>query len=150
MCVLHVTSETTSFAAFLRDTEFPAYQSHEKGEVSRIGKRQPYEDYGFSSNVSERDWSSLTGQMEDAIVFLRTHDQTLGKLLSSHDVTDIRLDFPYSCRLDEQIFMQCDYLPPEFLLLVGELGIGIELSHYPPCEEDSEHANPKGRPKGRP
>ena len=134
MCVLHVTSETSSFAAFLRETGFPSYQSHEKGEVSTIGKRQPYEDFGFSSDVSERELTDLAGQIEDAHAFLRTQEDALRELMSSHNITDIRLDFPYSCRLDEQIFMQCDYFPPELLRLAGNFGIGIELSHYPPTD----------------
>ena len=141
MCVLRVTSETTSFAAFLRDTGFPAYQSHEKDEISTTGKRKPYDDYGFSSSVSECDWNNLAGQIEDANAFLRTHERTLRKLLSSHDITDIRLDFPYSCRLDEHIFMQCDYLPSDFLKLAGDLGIGIELSHYAIADEE-ENSEP--------
>jgi hypothetical protein len=142
MCVLHVTSETTSFEAFLTDTRFPAYKSHEKGEVSTIGKRQPFDDYGFSSIVSECGWKNLAGQIEDANAFLQTHERTLRKLLLSHEITDIRLDFPYSCRLDEHILMQCDYLPPEFLKITGELGIGIELSHYPPTDEKDKSEPP--------
>jgi hypothetical protein len=141
MCVLHVTSETTSFAVFLRDTGFPAYKSHEKGEVSAIGKRKPYENYGFSSDVSECDWNNLAGQIEDANAFLRMHERNLRNLLSSHEIADIRLDFPYSCRLGENTFMQCDYLPPELLKLAGDLGIGIELSHYPPTDEE-ENSEP--------
>jgi len=145
MCVLHVTSKTKSFAGFLRETGFPIYQSHEKGEVSAIGKRQPYDDFGFSSDVSKRNWTDLAGQIEDAHTFLREHEEALRSLTATHETTDIRLDFPYSCRLDEQIFMQCDYLPPEFLRLAGELGIGIELSHYPPIEEDEDSEQHTGQ-----
>jgi len=88
--------------------------------------------------VSERDWTDLAGQIEDAHAFLRMHEQKLRSLKTTHELTDIRLDFPYSCRLDDQIFLQCDYLPPEFLKLAGDLGVGIELSHYPPSEEDED------------
>ncbi len=138
MCVLHVTSETESLAGFLHETGFPTYQSHEKGEVMTVGRRQLYDDFGFSSAVSEREWTDLAGQIEDAHAFLREHEQALRNLTAKHEITDIRLDFPYSCRLDEQIFMQCDYLPPEFIRLAGEFGIGIELSLYPPTEEDED------------
>ncbi len=145
MCVLHVTSDTKSFAGFLRETAFPTYKSHEKGEACTIGKRQPYDDFGFSSDVSKRKWTDLAGQIEDAYAFLRAHEAALRSLTATHEITDIRLDFPYSCRLGEGVFAQCNYLPPEFLRLAGDLGMGIELSHYPPIEQgdDSEqHAGP--------
>jgi hypothetical protein len=138
MCVLHVTSKTKSFTNFLNETKFPAYQSHEIGEVRKTGRKYPYDDYGFSSIVSKRDLNSLADQIEDAKTFLQKHKEVLLKMLSTHSVTDIRLDFPYYCRLDEQFFTQCDYLPPTFLKLVGGLGIGIELSLYPIDDEDSE------------
>jgi len=136
MCVFHVTSETNSFAAFLKETAFPVYQTREKGDVCTIGKRQPYEYYGFSSVVSEKEWFDLAGQIEDAYAFLVEHEATLRALTSSHVVDDLRLDFPYSCRLGEQIYAQIDYLPPKFLLLAGKLGIGIKLSHYLVSEEE--------------
>ncbi|MDZ7619716.1 MAG: hypothetical protein U1E05_22175 [Patescibacteria group bacterium] len=135
MCVLHVTSDTRSFAGFLRETAFPSYASHEKGDARTSGERQPYDDFGFSSDVSKRDWTDLAGQIEDAHAFLREHEAVLRSLTATHAISDIRLDFPYSCRLGEGVFAQCDYLAPEFLRLAGELGVGLELSHYPPMEE---------------
>lgn len=135
MCVLHVTSATTSLAQFLCETGFLSYESHEKGEARTSGERQPYDDFGFSSDVSNREWTDLAGQIEDAYAFLREHEAVLRSLTATHAISDIRLDFPYSCRLGEGVFAQCDYFPPEFLRLAGELGIGIELSHYPRIEK---------------
>lgn len=137
MCVLHVSSKTDSFGDFLKEASLPFYRSWEKGEACALGKRAPHDDYGFSCAVSEKAWTDLAGQIEDAHAFLREHSDSLERLLTGHVLSDIRLDFPYSCRLDEETFMQCDYLPPEFLKLAGELGIGIELSHYHPSEEDN-------------
>jgi hypothetical protein len=131
MCVLHVTSETSSFSEFLRATSLPVYRSHEKGEVSSHGRRVAAQDYGFSCTVSEAAWTNLSGQIEDAHNFLNNHLDELRALTNSHPITDIRFDFPYECRLDSEFFTQCDFLPAAFLRLSGELGIGIELSHYP-------------------
>jgi hypothetical protein len=138
MCVLHVTSESDSFTQFLRATGFPLYQSHEKGEISSIGTRRLYTDFGFSTDVSNREWTDLAGQIEDAYAFLRTHEEALRKLMATHCISDIRLDFPYCCRLGEQISVQCDYLPPALIRLAGDIGIGIELSHYPADNEESD------------
>jgi hypothetical protein len=136
MCVLHITSKSISFADFLKKTTLPVYRSHEKGDVRRHLKLSLYDDFGFSCDVSDREWTDLTGQIEDAYNFLLEHENELRTLISTYVLDDIRLDFPYECRLGEWVAVQCDYLPPEFLRLVGDLGIGIELSHYPVLKDD--------------
>ena len=93
MCVLHVHSKKTSFSAFLKKTRLPAYRKHEKGDVTAIGRRIPYDDYGFSCEVSNREWTDLAGQIEDAYVFLRKHRLALRSLMKTHRVSDFRLDF---------------------------------------------------------
>jgi hypothetical protein len=130
MCVLHIADQACSFSDFLEQTGLPVYRSHEKGDTRVHGKREPYKDYGFSCTVSEREWRDLAGQIEDATSFLRKYEPELRKLLATHSVDDIRLDFPYECRLGERIAVQCDYLPPELLRLAGTFGIGIEMSLY--------------------
>jgi hypothetical protein len=47
-------------------------------------------------------------------------------------------DYGFSCRIHGNIIVQCDYMLPEFLRLAGDLGIGVELSHYPNTEDDEE------------
>jgi len=136
MCVLHVRSKLASFAKYLKMSRLPSYQSHEKGEISRYGK--PYSDYGFSCIVSEKEWTDFEGQIEDAIRFLREHEDELRNLLGKYELDDIRLDFPFSSHLDEDCIAQFDYLPPELLKLAGNIGIGIELSHYVTEEYDGD------------
>ena len=137
MCVLHVTSESSSFEGFLNTSSLPVYRSHEKGDISIHGKRQPASDFGFSCTISEKPWTDLAGQIEYAHEFVTRYSTELKTLSLNCVISDIRLDFPYSCRLDNQFFTQCDYLPAGFLRIVGELGIGIELSHYPPHDQGS-------------
>ena len=139
MCELRVTSKSSSFKAFLEKSKAPVYQSHEKGDLPEVGLKSPYEDYGFSCDVSEGEWDDLSGQFEDAFNFLKKYEPEIQDLIQQYSIDDIRLDFPYECRLDEQIFMQSDYLPPNLLYIAGKLGIGIELSHYAVSEDhDSE------------
>ena len=137
MCVLRVTSKAASFSGFLKNSQLPVYLSYEKGDLRDLGKRRPYEDYGFYCDVSEREWTDLLGQIGDAIVFLRKHEDELRRLITMHVIDDIRFDFPYSCQLDERMFLQSNYLPPEFLRLAGSLGIGVELSLYPPATDNN-------------
>jgi hypothetical protein len=73
MCVLHVSSDKNSFAGFLAETKLPVYDSHEKGDVKNQRKGTIQDDYGFSCDVSEREWSDTSGQIEDAIRFLSVY-----------------------------------------------------------------------------
>lgn len=140
MCVFHVVSKTSSFKKFLSDNpELPVYQSHEKGDTPQIGhKEKGYEDYGFSCDVSDREWHDVEGQVVDMISFLEVYGSYLETLKKTHHIDDWRFDLPYECRLDETYFTQCDYLPPKLMLLAGSLGIGIELSLYWPSSEEGD------------
>lgn len=141
MCVLHVESKSTSFTVFLEKSELEAYRAHCKGDQRDFGKRLPYEDYGFSSIVSEKEWDDFEGQINDALAYLKKHYSDLKRLIQTHTIDDIRFDLPYWSRLESGVIVQCDFLPPEFLKLAGELGIGIELSLYPRAEENSEQSD---------
>ena len=136
MCVLHVHSRSNSFAEFLKTSSLPFYRVVEKGEGRFDGKGEPSEVFVFSCDVSKKEWTDLDGQLEDAFLFLQKYEDQLKNLRRTHEVDDIRLDFPYHCRLGNGIMVQCDYLSPQFLKLAGELGIGIELSQYPACQEE--------------
>lgn len=144
MCVFHVSSETDSFENFLLNTTLPVYQTHKHGDERSNGKRSPYNDYGFSCDVSKKEWNDFPGQVEDAISFLKSHSYELKRLATNHVVSDMRLDFPVESRLvANELFSQCDYLPPELIKLAGEVGIGIEISQYWPAEagEGSEQSH---------
>ena len=61
------------------------------------------------------------------------------RIKDNYKIKDWRFDLPYKNRLDENLFNQNDYLPPELLKLSGELGIGINLSLYEKSTEDIEN-----------
>jgi hypothetical protein len=132
MCVLRVSSQTGSFKAFLASSRLPAYATFDKGEIAEKRSGRTYTHYGFKCGVSDREWDDLPGQVQDAIAFLREHEGALRFLLANHPVDDIRLDFPHTVRLSEEIAVQCDYFPPELIRLAGVLGIGLELTLFPP------------------
>ena len=134
MCVFHVTSNKP-LEDFVKSSSLDPYRTHSPSTVTKSGK-QPFDDYGFSVSVSERDWNDFEGQIEDAHAFVKNHNTSLQLLKKNFPINEFQFDVPYSCRLNEQIFTQSDYLPAEFLKLVGELGIGIELSLYFPSDDD--------------
>lgn len=136
MCVLHVKSQISSFTDFLSQTTLPVYRSHNAGEKSPVREGVVYSEYAFSCDVSKKAWSNVEGQVEDMLLFLKTYQTELQTLMREHYIEDIRMDMPYVCRLNEQFFSQCDYFPPELLLMLGELGIGMEFSLYWPTEDE--------------
>ena len=140
MCVLHVGSETKSFSEFLKTTTLPVYATHEKGSIRHPRRQVLWDDYGFSCDFSEKDWSDLDGQIEDACAFLRRHGNEFRRLRDMYPENEamIWIDFPYYCRLGERVVAQSDYLPPEFLQLVGNLGIGVEMTLYQSPQEESQ------------
>jgi hypothetical protein len=134
MCVLHISSEK-SLKDFFRYSKMVPYRSHIPGDKSR-GRGKAEVDYGLSFDVSRKDFDDLVGQIADAEDYLEKHANTLRKLTLNPEVTDMRLDFPLSSRLSEQVFRQSDYFPPKFLRRAGECGVGIEISFYA-CQAES-------------
>jgi hypothetical protein len=66
----------------------------------------------------------------------------LHRLSAEAAIEDKCLDFGIFCRIDihqpvdqQKCFAQYDRLPVELLTMCGDLGIEIELSLYPACDE---------------
>jgi len=97
---------------------YPASQPH--------GRRN--EQSGVHIAVSDAAFEEFPRQVEEAVVFLRTHYEEVRQLVQFPGVELAYLDFGVARR---EVEVQCDYLPPELVRLAGELGLGIELSQYP-------------------
>ena len=85
--------------------------------------------------VASDTWGKLKPQVADVIEFLQENELELSRLSTYPGVTTLCLDFPYERR--KGAVTQSDTLPPELLLLAGSLGITIELTLYPPDEDDA-------------
>ena len=137
MCIFKVTSEHDSFKDFLKENpDLPVYSVYDAGESVDIGTKEysSYEDYGFLCEVSERSWSDFEGQVIDLISFLEVYTPYLKHLKDNFNIADWRFDLPYECKLDENKFMQSDFLPAKAMKLMSALEIGLELSLYWPDE----------------
>lgn len=131
-CVLHVAGTEFDPDAFLQTSSLRPYSVWHRGEpVSRKGSgaSRTFQASGFSCDVS-KIYGDLRGQITDAVQFLSTHRADFERLAVLDTVRDCRLDFGYDCRLDEDIFVQGEYLPVEFLALVGQLRVAVALSLY--------------------
>ena len=79
-------------------------------------------------SVSTREFSDLSGQIEDAIQFLSENSQELRRLRDFSGVEEIQLDFPIE---DRDVVFQRDTFPNKLLVLMGDLGVGLAVSRYP-------------------
>jgi hypothetical protein len=90
--------------------------------------------------VSRKEWTDLAGQIDDAVEFLGTFRDDLRALVAIPGVEHVWLDFPFASPASETLpLWQSVFLPPNLLALAGELGVGIEVSIYPPIS-DGGHA----------
>ena len=134
MCVLRVSGRAFDPAKYLASSTLRPYSVFRAGEARLASQPRgsKHKVSGFKVHVSRRSWSSLAGQVADAVAFLRKHRRTLVKLRRTRGVEDIRLDFPLDLLIDRKtVFTQFDYFPPELVSLAGAAGCGLEISIYP-------------------
>jgi hypothetical protein len=158
MCVLWVTGRNFDPEKYLASSRLEPYSVFHAGEprFASNPKGKIHEVSGFKVDVSRRAWNSLTGQIADAIAFLKRYKRSLARLGSIPEVEDVRLDFPLDLRIDRRrVFAQFDYFPPKLVSSAGALGIGLELSIYPPdleqlARKSAAKRTKPGRTKRRP
>jgi hypothetical protein len=95
--------------------------------------------------VSDADFDEFDIQKSEAIAFLRDHADVLRRIMAHPGVEDGYLDFGIARK--ENVFSQCDFLPAELLKAAGDLGLGIEISHYP-VRDDEEGEEEETTPQG--
>ncbi|MGA9552558.1 MAG: hypothetical protein WBR30_09910, partial [Candidatus Sulfotelmatobacter sp.] len=78
--------------------------------------------------VSNREFSDLKGQVEDAVGFLKENDHELKRLRDFPGLERMDLDFPIE---DRDVVFQRDAFPYQLLTLLGSLHIGLIVSRHP-------------------
>jgi hypothetical protein len=149
MCVLCVTGTQFDVDLYVARSGLTALKVFRAGEPRSAlrpeGKR--VEVSGFTVNVSRHPFDDLPGQVTDAIAFLNEHGKALATLRSAPGVEDMRLDFPVDLRIDRRkIMAQFDSFPPDLVSLAGAIGLGLELSIYPPDLESLAEGRRRDRP----
>jgi hypothetical protein len=136
-CILRVVGQAFEPETILAGLSLRPYAIFRRGDkcFPESQRSEKLHDFGgFKCDVSSPD-DNLAGQVIEAITFLSEHYEDLAQLASVPAIEAKYLDFGYCCRLDsKRCCVQCDYLPADLLRLCGELGIGIELSLYPPMQ----------------
>jgi hypothetical protein len=135
-CVIRVLGDEFDPDRFLATTTLTPSSIFHKGEL-RAGRRRPARTGGFTCDLGT---GGLPEQIRSASEFISRHASELRRISTTTTVESFFVDFAYECRLDdESAIVQRDFLPAEFLRLVGDIGLAICLSQYKPdCDETHE------------
>ena len=126
-CILRVSGKDLAVDDLTGATPLKPYRLDRAGEP----KRRPGQVFSKSCahfDVSKAGFAEFDKQIEDAIRFLESRRSELRSVMDFAGVEGATLDFGIAW-LD--VAAQFDHLPPSLLLLAGQLGIGITISHYP-------------------
>jgi hypothetical protein len=124
--VLRISGADLDADALLRVVSLPVYDIRRAGEIGPLGR--PYTGTSIHVDVSTAEFSDLARQTDDAVRFLQRNQAGIREALGFPGVEDGRLDFAVNHR---DLAIDCKYLPPKLLKLVGDLGLGVEISVYP-------------------
>lgn len=130
-CVLRAWGSNFEPDLFLENSTLSPGKIWRKGEL-RTG-RGVHVTSGFNVSVSVADMMEFDEQKHDAIIFLRANQGELARLVSFAGVDGVALDFGIAWKQD--VVTQTDSLPPDLVRLVGEIGLHLDISHYPVGEE---------------
>jgi hypothetical protein len=135
-CVLRASGRDFDVDEFLANSILKPCAVWRRGE-SRWKSRPPSDVSGFNLVVSEAPGEDFRAQVKESIAFLTAHHEELAILREAvgneHSVLDFGVILP-----DDLVFGQSNVFPAELVRLAGELGLGIELSLYPPGRDESE------------
>ena len=132
-CILRVWGADLVVDELAVITSLRPYRIDRKGEA-RLKPAQVFEESCAHFEVSDLDFRELEGQIREAGQFLERHEPELRAIVTFPGVQGAVLDFALAWR---DVATQTDRLPASLLALAGNLGIGIDLSHYPVSEPES-------------
>jgi len=88
----------------------------------------PDDESGMNVSVSDREFTDLTGQIDDAMRFLNDHLEELKRLREFPGLERLVLDFPVA---DRDVMIQSERFPVDLISLISELKIELVVSRYP-------------------
>jgi len=146
-CILRAVGATFDVNDFLAKSSLVTDSRWHKGE-RRFPRSKSSEEINKTSGVrviaSEADFSDLSQQIEDVIVFIRQNQEPVRKLASFPGVEGAVLDF--GAKIDPPGWASFTF-PAELLLLAGSVGVSLCLSVYPTDTEGD--GDGEGAPNAR-
>jgi hypothetical protein len=124
--------------AFLTGSTLKPCSVYRRGEP-RFPASQPrgptLEKSGLHVVLSDADFHEFPKQVADSTAFLLAEAEEIHRLRTFPGVEDVTLDFGIERR---DVVVQSDHLPADLIRAAGALGLGIELSQYPPPDAKDE------------
>jgi hypothetical protein len=117
-CVLRASGSNFDVDEFLKVSSFDALTAFHRGAVqfptSSVTRRSDYS--GMNVSLSTREIADLSGQVEDAVGFLRENEQKLRRLRDFPGLERMDSGFPVE---DRDVVFQRDAFPYQLLSLLG-------------------------------
>jgi hypothetical protein len=132
---LRIAGKDLNIDELLSDIDIEPSRVWKKGEkkFKSIRPNETHKWSGVSFCASDADMGEFDLQVQDCIEFLNEFQAEISRMLRASDIEEAALDFGIELR---DVAIHSDYLPAELIKLAGHLGIGIELSHYPPMKDE--------------
>jgi hypothetical protein len=134
-CILRISGESLDIDTLLSRHDLRPDRTWKKGETRSV-KGKVHSDCGATFIASDADLDEFDRQVEEATAFLELHSPTIAAMVATPGVQHAVLDFGVS--LTEGYVAQFCYFAPSFVRLVANSGIGLEVSHYACCSNESE------------
>jgi len=130
MCILRLSSKTTSFKSILQDTNLPLISIYDAGEYRDLKKTRLCKSNQATLEISDKDWNDVESQIEDAISFFEQNKTEIQKLFELIKDLSAGLDFPINSKLDGNIVTHGIVYPSQLTKLAGYLNIDIGMTLY--------------------
>jgi hypothetical protein len=133
-CVLRVTGKDLNIDDVLSinlKTDSFWKKGQPKSSVKSDGEK--HKNSGVTYLTSNAEFENFELQVKESINYLAENVDKIKSILSFPDIDFAVLDFGIVWR---DVAIQSDYFPPDLVKIAGELGLGIELSQYPPSNSD--------------
>ncbi len=131
-CVLRARGTNLAVDEFLATSKLTAIAVFRRGypqsPVSPPGSSILTES-GFHAVASEADFSDHQTQIADAAHFLEQNHDDLARLVNFPGVENVSLDFGIE---EREVAAQSERFPPNLLCMLGDLGIWLKFTLYPP------------------
>ena len=126
VCVFVASGLSFDVDRYLAGSPFKAMAVFRKGDVppKNNPERKPRPDSGFVVLISGDQELGLSQQLKEALAFLDRHEAEL-RAVRKVGVDNMLLDL--SVQVADKM-QQAEYLPPELIIALGRLGMGLIFS----------------------
>ena len=135
-CVLRVIGEKLNVEELLKiDSNPDTYWKKGDPRIRTKPKDKKHLRSGAHYCVSEAEFNEFEKQKKDVIKYLNENEEKIKAIQKLAGIESVLLDFGIEQR---DVFVQSDFFEPELIRLAGKLGLGIELSQYPPSDDEED------------